>query len=270
MFSRKGTVMESKDERREFENPHAEVHEDEQPQNQKTNLVAALEGRAQFFSLIASLFYRPLTQEQIDNIAAMDLSAYAGLNETFDSGINDMSRYLRKRNTGTREQLATDFTSTFIGTKTYEGKSAVPYESVFTNEDGLMCQESFHQVRATYRKAAFRKREGDSIPDDHMGYMCEFISVLSKRAASEIEAGNTEAAARDLTLTRDFLNQHILSWYDQLAERASHIVSTRFYRGVLSLAEGYFAFDASIADDLIAAAAGLTPRKTRRGRRSER
>ena len=34
---------------------------------------------------------------------------------TTDDGRNDIMRYLRRRNTGTREELASDFTSVFYG-----------------------------------------------------------------------------------------------------------------------------------------------------------
>lgn len=108
-----------------------------------------LEGRAAFYEMLASLFFKPLTQDQVDAMAVQDFSPYQGINDAFDEGINHVTRYLRKRHTGTRQELACDFTSAFAGTKTYEGKSAVPYESVFTSEEGLLCQGSYHEVCAT-------------------------------------------------------------------------------------------------------------------------
>ena len=38
------------------------------------DMVAALKGRAAFYDLLAAIYFRPLTAEQIDNIAEMDWS----------------------------------------------------------------------------------------------------------------------------------------------------------------------------------------------------
>ena len=117
-----------------------------------------------------------------------DLASLTGPNEAFRDGLNDMVRYLRKRNTGTRQELACDFTSAFAGTKTYAGKSAVPYESVFTSEDGLLCQEAYHEVHAAYRREALHKRDGITFPDDHLSFMCQFMATLSRRSLGKIDA----------------------------------------------------------------------------------
>ena len=101
-------------------------------------IVEALEGRASFYDFIASLYYLPLKVEQIENIASMDLSAYRGMDPLLDEGLEDMVRSLRRRNTGTRQELAVDFTATFAGTSSWKGEYAVPYESVFTSDEGLM------------------------------------------------------------------------------------------------------------------------------------
>ena len=101
----------------------------------------------------------PLTAEQVEAMAGQDFSAYAELNEDFADGVNDITRYLRKRNTGTRDEMAVDFTGTFTGIKTYEGKTAVPYKSVFTSEDGLMYQEGFREVYHAFKAEAIKKRD---------------------------------------------------------------------------------------------------------------
>ena len=56
------------------------------------DMIAALKGRAAFYDLLAAIYFRPLTAEQIDNIAEMDWSEYADVNELFADGVNDVSR----------------------------------------------------------------------------------------------------------------------------------------------------------------------------------
>ena len=142
---------------------------------------AALEARATFYETLASLYFMPLKQSDVDNMAAADFSAYAELNEDFADGVNDITRYLRKRNTGTRDELAVDFTGAFAGVKVYEGKTAVPYKSVYTNADGLLYQEGYRDVFQAFKSECVKKREGLDWPDDHISFMCEFMALLSRR-----------------------------------------------------------------------------------------
>ena len=212
---------------------------------------AALLCCAAFAETLSALYFKPLTQGQIDALAEQDLAGLAGLNEEFDRGLNDVARYLRRRNTGTRQQLACDFTSAFVGTKTYEGKSAVPYESVFTSDEGLLCQRSFHEVTALYRREGFAKDDGLNIPEDHLSYLVEFAAVLMRRAVGELD-GDAAAARHDLACARDLIDEHVLSWFDAFAERASLLLQTRFYRGVLKMTRGYLVFARDLADEVAA------------------
>ncbi len=219
--------------------------------DQRRALTQTLAACSQLAQTLSALFFKTLTQEQIDVLAQQDLSAFADLNEDFDRGLNDIARYLRRRNTGTRQQLACDFTSAFVGTKTYEGKSAVPYESVFTSEDGLLCQQAYHNIVALYAREGLKKDDGLHIPDDHLSYMLEFTGVLLDRAAAAIEASDIEAARHNLACIHEFVETHMLSWFDAFAQRAQLLLETRFYRGVLYLTRGFLTFTLDVTNDAL-------------------
>ena len=212
--------------------------------------IDALKGRAAFYDLLAALYFKPLTQEQIENMVALDLSAYADVNEYFADGINDITRYLRKRNTGTRQALAVDFTGAFAGTSSWKGRYAVPYESVFTSQEGLLFQGSYHEVFHLFRQHKLERATGYDYPDDHLSFMCEFMAILSDRVIEALQAGNTEEALETLQASRDFLDEHILSWFDAFNELAMLLLKTRFYRGVLRISKGFFLFDKEVLNDL--------------------
>ena len=222
-------------------------------------VAAALEGRAAFYETLAGLFWMPLTNEQVEAMANQDFSAYAELNDDFAAGVNDITRYLRKRNTGTRDEMAVDFTGTFTGVKVYEGKTAVPYKSVFTSEDGLLYQEGFREVYRAFKAEAIKKREGLDYPDDHISFLCQFMAIMSRRTLAALQAGDYDKAAHDVQASADFLDANILSWYDQLMERALLLIKTRFYKGVMKLARGFFTLDretlADMADEVAELAA---------------
>ncbi|KAB1648536.1 molecular chaperone TorD family protein [Adlercreutzia muris] len=209
-------------------------------------MIEALKGRAAFYDLLAAIYFRPLTAEQIENIANLDMSEYADMNELFAEGANDISRYLRRRHSGTRQELAVDFTSAFAGTQSWKGRYAVPYESVHTSEEGLMFQDAYHEVFQLYKQNHVAKAEGYDFPHDHLSFMCEFMVVLSDRIAAAIEAGDDAGALEQVNVSAAFLHDHILSWFDTFQELALLLLETRFYRGVLKISKGFFLEDAEL------------------------
>lgn len=213
-------------------------------------VAAALEARASFYETLAGLFWMPLTEEQVQAMAGQDFSAYAELNDDFAAGVNDITRYLRKRNTGTRDEMAVDFTGAFTGVKVYEGKTAVPYKSVFTSEEGLLCQEGFREVYHAFKAEAIKKRAGLDYPDDHLSFLCQFMAIMSRRTLAALQEGDYGKAAHDVKSSADFLDANILSWYDQFMERALLLIKTRFYKGVLKLARGFFSLDRETLADM--------------------
>ncbi len=214
-------------------------------------MIAALKGRADFYDLLAAIYFRPLSAEQIENIAGLDLTEYADMNELFADGLNDISRYLRKRHSGTRQELAVDFTAAFAGTSSWKGRYAVPYESVHTSEEGLMFQDAYHEVFRLYKENRVAKADGYDFPHDHLSFMCEFLVVLSERIACALRAGDDAEALAQARVSRAFLADHILSWFDTFQELALLLLKTRFYRGVLKVSKGFFLEDAELLDSII-------------------
>ncbi len=215
------------------------------------DIIAALQGRNATYDMLASVYFMPLTAEQVEGFAAADLSAYADINQELAEGINDMTRYLAKRDSGTRQELAVDYTGAFGCTSSWKGRYAAPYESVHTSEEGLMFQGAYHEVYQLYRQYSVERAEGYDYPHDHLSFMCEFLVILSNRAIEALEAGDVEAAIEQLRISRDFLKAHILSWFDTLAELAGHLLHTRFYRGILKFTMGFFLFDEQLLSDVI-------------------
>lgn len=214
-------------------------------------LNAVLEARASFYEMLASLYFKPLTQGEIESMASADFSAYADISDWFADGLNDMARYLRKRTTGTRQELAVDFTGAFAGTSTYGGKTAVPYKSVFTSSEGLMYQEGYREVFAAFKGEAVKRRDGLDWPDDHLSFLFQFVALMSRRAARALAAGDAPTSLHDLVTSRTFLEEHICSWFDSFSDSADRLLSTRFYRGVLKVTRGFLELDRETLDDLI-------------------
>ncbi|MEG0462188.1 molecular chaperone TorD family protein, partial [Gordonibacter sp.] len=130
----------------------------------------------------------------------------------------DIQRSLSKRNTGTRQELAVDFTGAFAGTSSWEGRCAMPCESVFTSEEGLMYQESYHEVHRLFKEHRVSRSAGFDFPDDHLSFMCTFMAMLSQRTAAALREGAYREALEQMRTSRTFLESHILSWFDRFEE----------------------------------------------------
>ena len=218
--------------------------------NAADEMIQLMEGRAAVYRMIASLFWAPFTQEQIDALATNDLGAVAAINDLCAQGANDVARSLRKRNTGTRRELASDFTSVFGGTHSYNGRYATPYESLFTSDDGAFYADAYRSVYKTFKKERLKLSDSKNYPEDHLSFMCEFLAVESDRVAQAIAAGDAAAARAYIDTSREFLAEHVLSWFPRFKEVAYALIETRFYRGVMKIAEGLFNEDAALLDSI--------------------
>ena len=80
--------------------------------------VEVLKGRSASYRLFSRLFLSPLDEEGLDKIAEADYAGVAASlaeGSLLAQGLGQMGKALRKRNTGTRQKLATDFTMCFDG-----------------------------------------------------------------------------------------------------------------------------------------------------------
>ena len=207
----------------------------------------ALADRAAFFRTLAGYYYRPMTQEDIDDVdAAALLDAAAQSDGELAAGFNDMGRYLRKRNTGTREQLATDYTSAFGGAVTCHDKVAVPYASVFADEDGRLNTSQRGEVYKAYKAHAFKVSADAAMPEDHLSFLLSFMALLGDQAMEALDSGDAARAVVLLEESDCFSREHILSWFDSFAQLANEILQTRFYRGLLRVTRGYLELDSTV------------------------
>ncbi|MDR3053476.1 MAG: molecular chaperone TorD family protein [Coriobacteriales bacterium] len=206
--------------------------------------------------MLSRIYFKPLSEEEVETFAAMDFISLAADFEGDDllaEGFNDMGRALKRRNTGTRQQLSTDYTMCFDGIDAIGEEVAVPYASVFLGEFALMNQEPYHKVYKLYRSESVKLKDSLRLPDDHISFELEFLALLSDRAAAALKNDEHAEVIRNFELSREFINEHILSWFDLLAERAEKLLKTRFYRGALKVTKGYLELDLQTIADLIEA-----------------
>lgn len=213
---------------------------------------AALRGFAAFADMTAALLFRPISETQLEGLADMDWASVGEINPELALAANDISRYLAKRSKGTRQELAIDYTQSLGGMASYEGRYAVPCASVYTSEDGLMYQESYHKVYTLFREYGVTRSEGFDYPDDHISLLFSFLGIMANRAAEALEEGDAETARHCLEVCPEVAEKHILSWYEDFADLAVKLITTRFYRGVIHLARGLAQYSVELFGDCLA------------------
>ncbi|MDR2106882.1 MAG: molecular chaperone TorD family protein [Coriobacteriales bacterium] len=218
------------------------------------NITSVLMGRADSYRMFSRIFLKPLSETDIDDLAAIDFASVVealGEHGLLSEGFKDMGSVLKKRHSGTRQKLATDFTMCFDGVAALGEQVAVPYASVFLGEKALLYQEPRHKVFKIFQAESISLKSDIKLPEDHLSFELEFLAILSSRILAALEQGNRDEALRNLELSREFINEHILTWLDLLKERADKILTTRFYRGALKATKGYLELDLGMIDDLI-------------------
>ncbi|WP_314921171.1 molecular chaperone TorD family protein [Slackia exigua] len=207
-------------------------------------------GRATFYRTLAYYYLHELTEEQIESIASQDLEIFEDASSLISEGYADMKAYLRRVDTGTRQQLAVDYAHTFLAAGNYETFAATPYESVFTSEEGLMMQDARDEVYKMYCVEQMQPNEELRIPEDHVSFEFEFMALLIDRLNDGLAAGDFERALRYAERCRAFNADHQLNWIDDLCDAIVDVAETVFYVGVSKITRGFIHDETDVASDM--------------------
>ena len=216
-----------------------------------SQLVEVNRGRASFYRMLAQLYFKELTAEQVKHLAGMDFSGMSGDDETIAEGYADIRRYLRHANGGTRQELACDYAHTFLAAGNYETFAATPYESVFTSEMGLLMQEARDEVYKTFCSQHIQPDESLHLPEDHISFEFEFVATMLDRINDAILDGAFGHACELAQVVSDFHRDHQLNWSDDLCDSIDDVAQTRFYKGVGKVTRGFVHADTEVIADEI-------------------
>ncbi len=184
-------------------------------------------------SELAVLHDRELDGELIAGLHAVAFPEGLGLRLTSDRGreaLALMAAGLGALSTqpdqGALDDLAADYAAIYL---TYNLRAS-PCESVWTDPEGLMMQESAFQVRDWYRAYGLGVEDWRKRADDHLVCQLQFLAQLLRISQGQAEA--LSAAAR-------FLDEHLLRWIDGFALRVAKGCATPFYGGLAVLTAAY-------------------------------
>jgi len=221
--------------------------------------IGILAGHRDFYGLLSRLYFAPLGQEEIDRLASAPLapeedSAGMGAGEDLAAallaeGLRLMQTTLALESDTLRRDLNVDYTAAFYGISQYGKQVATPYESVFKGERRELYGSKRTEVFNAVKRNRLRLKEGVDLPEDHLSFELQYLAVLCERAAEQLTGGDREGALRDVRQQRAFIQEHVLSWIDDLADVANNLLELDFYRGVLMATKGFLTLaDAELAE----------------------
>jgi len=160
-----------------------------------------------------------------DDLLGLRLNAQAGRDavELLCQGIDDIPA---ETDSAAFDILASEYADIYLT----HGLNASPCESVWLDEDGLAMQEPMFQIRDWYARHGLEVENWRMRTDDHLVNQLQFVAHLLDKA---------KKMPADLAEPARFMDEHLLRWVGEFAERVGARCRTRFYAGVAGLTAAY-------------------------------
>jgi TorA maturation chaperone TorD len=180
------------------------------------------QARANFYALLARLFYAPPDGPLLEALAAEDLAAE---DETLAAAWRELAR---AAGTADAEAVREEFDTAFVGT----GKSPVTlytsaYSIRYSNEAPLA------ELRGALAGLGLARRAQAAEPEDHIAALCDTMRHL---IADE---------AHDLDEQKRFFDRWIYPTVEPLCGAIEKSEHTAFYKTVARFAKGFFSLEHS-------------------------
>ncbi len=203
------------------------------PAPESTDLLELFRERvAEDLLLLATLNDREPDEALLQEIRALDfprcltlLSKTAAGEEAVSLMRQTLSDLPAKPDDGILDELAADYASIYLN----HNISASPEESVWLDEDSLKCQDSMFQVRTWYESNGLGIPDWRIRSDDHLVYQLQFIAALL----------NLDDKRETLEKIGTFMDEHLLRWLGNFAERVLGRCDTAYFAAVVAVTASY-------------------------------
>ncbi|MBI4988127.1 MAG: molecular chaperone TorD family protein [Rhodocyclales bacterium] len=166
---------------------------------------------------LAALHDRELTAETIAALRKVGFPSNLGLlpaGECSQEAWRLMAAALAETDAPEIDLLAADYAAIYL-TGAY---GASPCESVWTDDDHLVCQEAMFALRGIYAAAGLAAADWRKRPDDHLVLQLLYIAHALRRSAAD-----------DLHRLAAVLDEHLLRWLPDFAARVAARAETPFF-----------------------------------------
>ncbi len=185
---------------------------------------------AEDLELLAALHDREPDATILEGLRKLDFPGDLGLHLTSEKGLQAhqlMSQALAALPDHPEiqdlDELAADYANIYLN----HGIQASPEESVWLDDDHLICQDSMFQVRSWMERYGLQAENWRIRPDDHLVYQLKFIAHLLSREDEPLET------------TGRFMDEHLLRWIEDFAQRVVQRCDTPYFAGLALLTDAY-------------------------------
>ncbi len=134
------------------------------------------------------------------------------------------------------EQLKVDFSKLFVGP--YE-LSAAPYGSVYLDDERKMMGDSTLDVKNRYRESGLDTATNFKDAPDHITAELEFMHYLIFKEIQAFANADTETAIGFIQRQKSFLEDHLMAWVPEFADRIIEYAENSFYPNLARATETF-------------------------------
>ena len=160
---------------------------------------------------------------------------------------NYTDKYIKAEN---KQELLDNLNMSY--TRLYCLGNGVPLsESVYVSPIHLTRQETEIEAGRIYKLCSFDMKHNANEPKDHLSYELMFMSYLSKGISKHLAVNNIQEASKLTALQKEFLNNHILNWIDEMSMLTKKISeSYEFYYPLTVVLQSYLKADKEYLETL--------------------
>ena len=206
--------------------------------------VEALEKRTLLYGLMCRLYTYPLTEQLVDVVAGLQLEdAPAGLVEAFGQ-MREVAASAAA--TGT-DALNVEATRLFEG----PGRPvAPPYASYYLH--GRLMGPAAIAAHQFYLAHGALPDAGAKLPPDHLALELGFMAHLAARSQEAAASGNPGESWENTLASREFLEEHLLTWIPRFTEDVVRAADGPFFVGLARFTPAVLEWDRQWLEELAA------------------
>jgi TorA maturation chaperone TorD len=183
--------------------------------------------RADFYALLASLFYRGPDDRLLQSIVIAGEPAA----EASDELLQAWRALAQASAVVTHEAVNEEYEALFVGV----GRAPVLLFGSFYLA-GFMMEKPLAALRDDLAALGFARNDEINEPEDHLAALCDVMRALI--------LGDLNAAPADIAVQKQFFMKHIRSWADKCFDAIEAHEGTNYYRRVAAFAKLFFAIEA--------------------------
>lgn len=126
--------------------------------------------------------------------------------------------------------LKTDLNAEYA--RLFYNMSATPislFESVYNSDEKVLMREPYDHMKELLKAEGVTIKGMEKVPEDHIAHELFLMAVFKERAASALEAQDSDTYGAYLTKQKDFYDEHLSTWIPQVMHTVQQLAQDEFY-----------------------------------------